>query len=287
MIDSAGAAWLDELARELTAARVPAGRRRRVLAELEDHLVCDPGSVDRLGEPALVAARFADELGTALARRAAFAVFFALAPFGLLFGALLALLAPAHFRSGDPNLIGPAVVLGTQLAFVGGTLGLLRAWRLRAERSLPAAAAAVLRRRALVGLAGGLLTLGGIADGAANLPAHVASWFAPVAYATVILGALTLLAAAAALGQSARLRPLEAGAAAGDLESDLGVLVPAPLRGNPWRLAIAIAGAVALCIAVAGIAQADPVDGVARALADAVACLAGFGLLGRWLGLRA
>jgi hypothetical protein len=83
-----------------------------------------------------------------------------------------------------------------------------------------------------------------------------------------------------------RLHPVAAGPATGDLGSDLGPLVPAALRGNPWRLAVAIAAAVAFCIAVAGVVQSDPIDGLARAVTDGLACLAGFALLGRWLGLR-
>jgi hypothetical protein len=278
--------WLDELGRELTAIRIPARRRRRIIAELDDHLRCDPSAADRLGDPSLLAAGFADEVGSALSRRAAFAVVLALAPFGLLFGALFTLHATAHVRGGDLNLIGPAVIIGTQIAFVGGTLALLRAWRLRQAATVPAAEAAILARRAALGLAGGLITAGAIALAASQLPAHVSSWFAPLAYTTAGLGVITLTAAGVALGQALRLQPTAPGPGAGDLESDLGSLVPGRLRGNPWRLALAIAGIVALCITIAGIVQADPFDGLARALADALACLAGFALLGRWLGLR-
>jgi hypothetical protein len=83
-----------------------------------------------------------------------------------------------------------------------------------------------------------------------------------------------------------RLRPVAGGPASGDLSSDLGPLVPSSLRGDPWGLALAIAGLVAVCIAAAGAVQGDPFDGLARALADALACLAGFAFLSRWLGLR-
>lgn len=278
--------FLNDLDRELTGLRIPAGRRRRILAELEDHLGCDPGSVERLGGPTLIARRFADELGTACARRAAVALFAALAPFGLLFGVLFALLGAAGFTTSDPNLVGPAVILGTQIAFVGGTLALLRAWRLRHEPAVSAAQAAVVRRRTVLGLAGGAVTFAGIVTGASNNPPHVASWFEPLAYATAAVGAVTLTAATVVLVQAYRLRPTSPGPAAGDLETDLGPLVPPSLRGSPWRLALTIAGLVALCIAIAGVIQSDPFDGVARALADAAACLAGFAVLGRPLGLR-
>lgn len=278
--------FVNDLESELARLRIPAGRRRRIVAEVEDHLGCDPGSVERLGEPSLLARRFADELGTACARRAAVALFAALAPFGLLFGVLFALLGAAGFTTSDRNLVGPAVILGTQIAFVGGTLALLRAWRLRHEQAVSAAQAAVVRRRTALGLAGGVLTFAGIVTGASNNPSHVATWFAPLAYATAAVGAITLTAAAVVLLQAYRLRPTSSGPAAGDLASDLGPLVPAALRGSPWRLAFTIAGLVALCIAIAGVVQSDPFDGVARALVDATACMAGFAVLGRPLGLR-
>jgi hypothetical protein len=278
--------WLEELRRELDEAGLPARRRARIGAELEDHLRCDPTAEERLGDPRELARRFADEVGTSLTRRAVFGVFVALAPLGLLFGVLFASLGAAGFSTADPTFVGPAVILGTQIAFVGGTLAVLRAWPLRHARAIPAAQATVLLRRSGLGLAGGALTVAGIAVGASQAPAHVAAWFPPLAYATAAVGMVTLTFAGVTLERAVRFRPVEAGAATGDLESDLGPLVPAALRGNPWRLAVAIAAAVAFCIAVAGVVQADPIDGLARALTDALACLAGFALLGRWLGLR-
>jgi hypothetical protein len=278
--------WLEELRRELDEVGVPARRQARISAELEDHLRCDPTAADRLGEPGELARRFADEVGTTLTRRAAFGVFAALAPLGLLFGVLFVSLGAAGFGTADPTFVGPAVILGTQIAFVGGILALLRAWPLRRARAIPAAQAKVLLRRSGLGLAGGALTVAGIAVGAWQAPAHVAAWFPPLAYSTAAVGIVTLTFAGVTLARAVRLQPVEAGAATGDLESDLGPLVPAPLGGNPWRLAAAIAAAVAACIAAAGVVQADPIDGLARALTDALACLAGFALLGRWLGLR-
>ena len=57
--------WLDQLDLELRRARVPASRRRRIIAEFADHLASEPGSEDRLGSPAALARLFADEPGTA------------------------------------------------------------------------------------------------------------------------------------------------------------------------------------------------------------------------------
>lgn len=249
---------IDELDRELCAAGVSVRRRRRIRFELEDHLACDP-SAD-LGDPIALARQFADELGTAYARRAGFAIFLALIPVGVL-SIVLALLGAGIVNGGT--------VLGGQLAFVGGTLAVLRAWRLRGKAVISAADAAILRRRAVVGLAGGALTLGSIAYATER----------PLALATLAVGIVALGAAAAAFGGARRTRPVRSGAA-GDLAFDLGV------DADPWRLAFAIAVAVALCIAVAGILQADPFDGLVRAFADGALCLIGFALLGRPLGLR-
>lgn len=249
---------IERLDHELAACGVPAGRRRRIRLELEDHLACDPGA--ELGEPSALARQFADELGTAYARRAGVTIFVALAPIGV----LTAVLALAS--SGAVNV---GTVLGGQLAFVGGTLALLRAWRLRRATVVSAADAAVLRRRVLLGIGGGALTLASIAVATQR----------PLALATVAVGTVALVVAAVANLAARRLRPVADGLPR-DLSFDLGV------GADPWRLAFLIAGAVALCIAAAGIVQADPIDGVVRAVADGTLCLAGFALLGRPLGLR-
>jgi hypothetical protein len=51
-------------------------------------------------------------------------------------------------------------------------------------------------------------------------------------------------------------------------------------------LAGIIALGVAALIALAGVIQDDPYDGLLRGLLDAGACLIGFALLGTYLGLR-
>lgn len=277
--------WLDDLDRELRAVRMPARRRARIRAELDDHIRSDPASVDRLGEPADIARRFADEVGTSLSRRAAFAVFVALAPVGLLFGALFAALNASDVSSTATDAVGPVVILSTQVAFVGGMLALLRAWRLRHARTFTHADAAILVRRATLGLAGGVVTVASVAVAAAGTSSS-ADGFVPLAYITVAVGAVTLSLATVAVFRATRLQPVGTGPPAGDLRLDLGPLLPERLRGNPWRIAVTIAAAVGLCIALAGAAQSDPIDGLARGIVDALACIAGFALLGRWLGLR-
>src|SRR6476646_1923534 len=136
---------IDELDRELRAAGVPAGRRHRIRLEFEDHLACDPGA--DLGDPRELARQFADELGTAYSRRAGLAVFVVLVPFGVLVGTLF-LLASVYVGNNPPLALMLTLVVGVQVAFVGGTLAVLRAWRLRRLAVIPAAEARILVRRA-------------------------------------------------------------------------------------------------------------------------------------------
>lgn len=269
--------WLDSLDAELGRARIPGPRRRRIVSELRDHLACDPTAEERLGEPASLARQFADELGTALARTAAVASFLALVPLGVLFAALFTLGA-VYTTNVEP---GATILLvgGVQLAFVGGTLALVRAWRLRGAVVVSAAEGRVLRRRAGLGLAGGALTLAVIAVLASGRDGGVQLSHPALAWTTVGVGAASVLAGTLVLARTTRLGPVAKGPAA-DLSFDLG------LDADPRRLAYAIAGAVALCIALAGIAQGDPIDGLVRAAGDGLLCLAGFVLLGRPLGLR-
>jgi hypothetical protein len=71
--------WLLALDSELRMRGMRGRDRERIVLELADHIGCDPGSEERLGDPATLAAAFVDELVTAKSRRAAFDVFTALA----------------------------------------------------------------------------------------------------------------------------------------------------------------------------------------------------------------
>jgi hypothetical protein len=265
--------WLERLEHELHAAGIPRTRRQRIVAELADHIACDPGSEARLGDPAALASRFADEVGTVLARRAAFAAFLCLAPLGVLFVGLFTLVSTADVDVA----VTLALVLGVQLAFVGGSLGVLRAWRLRRRPVVAAAEATVLIRRAALGLVGGAITVGGVAGLSGSAPA--------LAWTTVGVGVVSLLAGAVVLVGAARLRPVAGGEAAG-LELDLGPLVPPVLGDGGWPIAVAAAGVVALAIALAGAVVGDGIDGLVRGVGDGALCLTGFALLGRPLALR-
>ena len=269
--------WLEDFDWELRQARIPRSRRLRVLAELADHLDCHPEATERLGEPAALARQFADELGTAFARRAAFASFFALVPLGILFVALFAF-AALYTTNVAPGLT-ILLVGGVQFAFVGGTLALMRAWRLRRAVVISAAEARVLRRRAGLGLAGGAVT---VAVLSALVSGHYlgVQWSVPaLAWTTVGVGAASVVGGTIVLVHAGRPAPVTRGAAR-DLSFDLG------LGGEPWGLAFVIAGVLTLCVALAGVVQADPIDGLVRAVGEGSLCLAGFALLGRPLGLR-
>ncbi|HEY3551046.1 MAG TPA: hypothetical protein VGK69_08340 [Gaiellaceae bacterium] len=268
--------WLDELDRELRRTRIPGARRRRIRAEFADHLACDPTAGERLGEPGVLARRFADELGTTFSRRAAFAAFLALVPVGAMTVALFAL-AARYTTNVD---VGATVILvvAVQFSFAGGTLAFVRAWRLRSA-VVAAAEGRVLRRRAAVGLASGAVTVSVLAALVSGRYGGLQVSSPPLAWTTVSVAAASIAAGALVLVRAAGLRPMAEGAA-GDLSFDLG------LDADPWRLALWIAGTLALCIALAGVVQSDPIDGAVRGLGDGLVCLAGFAALGRPLGLR-
>jgi hypothetical protein len=281
--------YLESLDQELAAAGIPGRRRARIVAEFADHLECDPQA--QLGEPKALAQQFADELGTVLARRAAFVAFAALALAGLLLaigllrgqGRFFASASSARPVLGD---IGAwFTVLGAQVAFAAGVLAAVRAFRRRQAGVVPREEAVILVRRAAVGLGAGLATMVGFGLSALALRDHVAGSWVTLALSLSGAAIVILLATAPVVLTAARLRPVAAGSA-GDLYEDFGPLVPRPLQGNPWTLAITLAVAIAIVLTVVGIVKADGYDGALRGIADGLACLIGFGLLGRYLGLR-
>ena len=279
--------YLESLSAELAQVGLGRGLRRRIVTEFADHLESDPDA--DLGAPATLARQFADELGTARARSAAFRSFGALALAGTLFAATM-LLTAALGGVGRANLSRPVTLLllcciiAAQVSFVAGGLGFLRAYRLRGQSVIPQAEAVVLRRRAAVGLATGALTLVALPTLALAAPHVMSASWRVAAWATAGVGLVAILVAAPAAVAAARVSPV-AGGGAGDLFGDLGPLVPEPLRAGPWRFAFAVALALGAVIAIAGAGADDPYDGALRGLVEAIAVLAGFGLLGPYLGL--
>lgn len=274
--------YLDELGHELTAVGFRGARRRRILAEVDDHLR-ESGDVAVFGAPRLVAQRFADELATAGARRAAVAAFAGLAPAAIAYAVLVALAQPgpdiASARSLPIGLAAAAVLLlAPQVSLAAGSLAVLRAWRLRGASAAPAAEVRIMRRRVAVAIAAGAVTL-------AALVVYAYEYRdAPVASALAAAAAsVPLLAAARHAWSAAGLRS-GVGGAAGDLTDDLEPVVrflPPWLR-TPWRLCLAFA-ALAGAAALAG-GGLD--EGPRNAAGELVAVCGGFAVLGRYLGLR-
>ncbi len=285
--------YLNELEAELARSGIGGARRERIVTEFADHLSCDPDA--DLGDPATLATRFADELGTSFARTAAFHAFLALALAGTLVAVRAVALLPLDAGGlGTAETVALLIsVLAAQVALVAGGLGLLRAHQLRRAGTIPRQEASVLARRAGTGLAAGVVTIvafpitqiyrahpGVIAIGSG--PTNL--WW-PLASAAALVA---LVAAAPAVVRAARLRPQAAGPA-GDLLADLGRLQPVAARiagGSVNRLAFVIGTGLAIVIALAGIVANDPYDGILRGLLEGSAFLGGYAVLGRYLGIR-
>ncbi len=276
-----------QLGRELSAAGITGRARRRILDEFADHLACDPNA--QLGEPAALARQFADEVGSARARRAAVVSFGALALAGSLFG-LAFVTSDAAFGAtpkGGPEIgqIATAVaILFSQVSFVAGTLAALRWVQRRGSGVLPAAEAKVIVRRAAVGVICGIVTMVSLGTVAIAYHRFQPSAWATFAIVAASVGTAALLASLPALWEAARLRPVAEGGA-GDIFDDLGGLVPRPLAGHPWLLAVLVSAAVAVVITLVAVPAQDAIDGAVRGLADAALCMVGFATLGRYLGL--
>jgi hypothetical protein len=281
--------YIEQLSGELWRVGIRGRLRARIVAEIADHLTCDPGA--ELGPASELAHQFADELGTSLARRAAFVSFAALSFAGAMFAAAF-LSNPGLLRTATDtarafsDLAAALLVLAPQVALVAGSLAAIRALRRRGAAVLPRPEAGILVRRAATGLLAGLTSVGAFALMAAIVGDRAPGWWPTLTFGLSGAGALALCGAAPILLAAARLRPVAAGTA-GDLSADLGPVLPNSLRDKPWSFALLVAGAVALVIAIAGVLQADPFDGALRGIADGSACLLGFALLGRYLGLRA
>ena len=275
---------LRELRRELGAVGIRGRLRRRILAESEDHLLSDPEAPARFGAAQDVANAFAAELGARRSRRAAVSAFAALAVAGAVYA--VAFVGASFAGTPDPDmypilavLAFAAIVFAPQVAFVAGVLAVIRALR-RREPVLPSAELRVINRRTGLAVGSGLVTMGALALFAFELRSELAGWWVTFTFVgTATASGLLVLAAVPGVGATL-LRPQVAGEA-GDVFDDLGFG-----RTGPWRFALGIASGVALAVWVAGIVQGDPLDGAVRGLMEAAACLGGFAVFGRFLGLR-
>jgi hypothetical protein len=269
---------IDELGRELGAVGIRGRRQRRILTEIADHLRCDPDA--DLGDPAQLAAEFANELASDAARRTAFVGFGALSVTALALGVAQASLPTAPDIAGGRSLLLAglatlAMVLGAQIAFAAGSLAALRAFRLRRLPVLPAHEVTILRRRVAVALAAGALAAAGSALYAVNFSALVPSWWAGVALAAAGIAALPLATSLVIHVRASSLRVSEPGAAGG-LSDDLGPLARPSLIG---------AAAVVLMLLATGLAEGSFVEGALRAGFEACAFTACFVAFRRFLAL--
>lgn len=280
----------DELARELSEVGIRGSLRHRILAEVSDHLECDPDA--QLGSPAALARQFADELGTARTRRAVWSGFAALALAGLLVVAAFLTSGPVGFFGQHGNYPTTTVtevgafltVVAGQVAFAAGVLALLGVWSRGHGRLLDRRDAVILHRRMAVAIVSALVALAGLAllgAGRPHLGTHAWTVFTAVAAG---VGAAGLLAAVPGLLTARGVRPAAPGEP-GDIFQDFGPFSPRALRGHPWWLALGVAGALAVGVAFLGAVHDDPYDGVLRGLLEGGMCLAGFGVLGLYLGL--
>jgi hypothetical protein len=280
----------EDLSRELTRAGIRGRLRRRIVAEITDHLSCDPQAP--LGSAGELASQFADELGTARTRRAALASVCALAVAGALAVAVSAATGRAGIALPNSHPASPLLfdlglalaALGGQVSLAAGVLAALRGLRHRDDSVIVKEEAVVIRRRSAVALIAGLACLMGVA--LVGLEASdAASWWRTLAIASAGVGVSAIAAAAVSLLMACEVLPCARGSA-GDIFEDLGRIVPPPLRGHTWRFALVFAGGITVILALAGIVQSDPYDGALRGLLDGTACLAAFAVLGRYLGLR-
>ncbi len=276
--------YLDELSCELRAVGINGSRRRRILAEAADHLE-QSGDAAAFGTPRLVAQRFADELATSGARRAAYGSFLALVPAALVYAPLVLLGRSPDVTSASTFAVGLSsafvLLLAPQVALAAATLAVLRAWRLRDAARAPAAELRILGRRTLVALGCGLLTLTALVVYAYEYQAGLSRTWMVAAVCAATAAAVPLVVAARAAYRPTRLRAATAGGR-GDLRADVEPIVrfiPAAL-GTPWRLCFGFASLVAVAALVGGRSE-----GPRNAIAEFVAIVSCFAALGRPLGL--
>jgi len=277
-------AYLDELSRELEKVGIRGALRKRVLAESEDHLRSDVDALARFGSAAELANQFAAELGARSSRRAAVSAFVALAAAGAVYalsfvGAAFAGQPPPDTWPLLAQVMLPIVIVAPQVAFVAGSLGLVRTLR-RRERILPSAELTVINRRTGVALVCGLVTMAGIAILALELRAVSSDWWVVLTLLGASIAAPLLVLAGIPLMRASRLRPQVAGEG-GDVFDDIGFG-----RTGAWRFALMVSIGLAVVVFLAAAVQGDPFDGALNAAAEALACLGGFALFGRYLGLR-
>jgi hypothetical protein len=284
--------WLEILARELTSCGVPARDRQRIVLEFRDHIDCEPGCEDRLGDPAALAATFADELASVRSRRSAKDAFAALAITALALAISQVTLGrigyPGFERGLSQALFWPALFgmfLGPQVALVSGGLAWLRAVRRRRAIALPAAEVALIIRRTRVALAAGFATVAGVELYVLNFSQRLPSWWLGLTGGLGMAAGVALVWATRSLALAAQLRPNSPGPP-GNIYSDLPLPRWRWLGARPWRLGVLVSLAAGVAMAVVEAhAERSLTEGVQRGLAEGLAAAAGFAVLGRSIGV--
>ena len=308
--------YLDRLEGELRLNRAP---RRRLLAEVEDHLRTsatelnvDAGveeaerrAVERFGAAATVARHFAMVVAATSARRSTYWLGLAFSTYAaacLLF-ALTASSEFADFPQGAPS------VLALQVAAVAFALSLVRSLRWRRSTDTPEDRIRFLANGAVIGAAALALGLASEAAIAVTRPAGVLPWqdLPLVAVAFGVAVGATLVAGPSAAAAAFRTSTVAAVPGAqtlvrGSLPTlvdDIGALIPRTRRpvaavfDRPgWLVIVVTATAVAgvFLSQAAGRPLAHHASIVLPALAlaafEALCVLVGYLTLGRSLGLR-
>ena len=285
--------WLERLNDELSVLGLTGRERRRIVLELRDHIDCDPGCEDRLGDPRELAARFGDELATDRTRRCTYCVFgaLAIAAVALLVSQLAIRAAgsyPGFNRGLSLALFVPAALgmfIAPQVALVAGTLAALRGVRRRKVRILPAAELALIRRRAWVALGAGIATAVGLELYVVNFSLVLPGWWLELVGSLSAVAAVALLAASTTLVGAGAVATATPGGA-GDVFDDLPVIRWRWLRSHPWRLGVVASLSVTVAMTLVGWhAEHSLIEGIERGALEGLAAAAGFALLGRAIGV--
>jgi hypothetical protein len=284
--------WLAELHAELGRAGIRGRTRRRIELEFADHVACEPGCEGRLGAPREVAQRFASELRIVRTRRATWVGFLALAVAACGLAATTRAYSAAGgwpdvpgWRGLTVALTGIVILFASQVAFVAGMLGVARSYAVRGRRDVPAGELALVQRRLVVGLAAGVATIAGMTVHVVLLWGVMPLSWDIVALTSVAVPAAALAGAVGLLVMAREVTPAGAGPAAG-LAADVPDRLK-PLTARPGLLLLLVGLPVSL-IVLAGTAHAEQslLEGLERGVAEGLAIVGGFALLGRRLGIR-
>lgn len=285
--------WLQTLAAELSARGLPGRDRRRILLELQDHIECEPGCEERLGDPRELAASFADELATARTRRGALRAFAALALAAVVLAiSQLAIGAAGGYRGYStgismwlffPALIG--MLIAPQVALVAGSLAALRAVRRRRVAGLPAAEIDLIGRRARLALLAGIATVAGLGLYLVNFSNRFPGWYMGLIGCLSVVSGATLVVAYRGMTDARSIVSRMPGSA-GDVYDDLPLLGRRWLRRRPWRLGvIGVLTVGAIVTVFFAHAESSVQEGLERGIVEALAAALGFLLFGRTVGL--